>query len=200
MYDEFDQVYCYEQSEVLINNFNVQDPEQLKEIERLLTGARLLELYKKPLKGKFDVNHLKRIHFHIFQDIYSWAGQFRIVDISKGTLFCHAEFIEKEVKKLLTQLKKENFLQGLETPRTIERAAYFLAEINAIHPFRDGNGRAQREFLRELMLSCGYHVDYSKIEPKAMIDVSIASYAGDNGPLIKLLNSCTVKTSELDSA
>ena len=191
MADESDAVYCYPHTDVLINHFNARDAEQLRQVERMLTGARLIELYRQPAPGTFDAGHLRRIHHHIFQDLYFWAGEFRVVDIAKGSLFCHAEYIEREVDRLLGGLRREHCLRRLERPQLIVRAAHYLSELNAIHPFRDGNGRTQREFLRELLLGCGLHADYSRIaDPRDMIEASIAAYGGDNQPLIRLLDHC----------
>ena len=83
----FDEVYCYKNSEILKNNFNETDPQILSQYERMFTGARLVDLIKKPLKGNFDLNHLKKIHHYIFQDVYPWAGELRRVNISKEILF-----------------------------------------------------------------------------------------------------------------
>lgn len=199
MNDEFDVVYCYPESDVLINNFNIQDNNRLKEIERVLTAARLIELYKKPITGKFNLAHLKKIHYHIFQDIYPWAGQIRTVDIAKGFMFCHTAFIERELEKLFLQLKKDHYLQKYNTTQVINKIAFYFGEVNAIHPFRDGNGRTQREFFRELLLTIGFNIDYTKVEPKAMIDASIASFNGDNSHLIKLFSICINKILNYDN-
>ena len=87
----FDEVYCYKNSEILKNNFNETDPLILSQYERMFTGARLVDLIKKPLKGNFDLNHLKKIHHYIFQDVYPWAGELRRVNISKEILFCDGQ-------------------------------------------------------------------------------------------------------------
>lgn len=191
--EEYDTIYCYHNSNVLINNFDIKDNQRLKQIERVLSAARLVELYKTPIKGNFDLKHLKKIHYHIFQDLYPWAGQLRTVNISKGSLFCQACFIEKEANKIFDKLKVDNYLKNLNFESLINKSAYYFAEINALHPFRDGNGRAQREFLRELLLNAGFSVNYTKFTPKMMIDASIASFNGDNSYLIRLFSHCISK-------
>ena len=139
----FDTVYCYPGTEVLINNFGEHDPKVLSQLERMCTAARIVDLLKKPVSGNFDLTHLKKIHHYIFQDIYTWAGQFRMVNISKELLFCDANFIEKELNKLFLKLKSENYLKDCTEDNIASKAAYYLGEINAIHPFREGNGRTQ---------------------------------------------------------
>ncbi len=188
-----DNIYCFPGTDILRNIYTERDPENLEKLERMLSGARLVDLLKKPIKGHFDVKHLKKIHHYLFQDIYSWAGKFRICDISKGVHFCKAEFIEKELGKLFAKLKEENYLENLNEEALFSRAAFYLGEINAIHPFRDGNGRTQREFIRELMLARGYKLDYSRCDPKMMLSASIDSFAGDNTLMIELIKICTIR-------
>lgn len=189
----FDEVYCYKGTEVLVNNFKERDPKILSQLERMYTGARIVDLLKNPIKGQFDLNHLKKIHHYIFQDIYPWAGQLRKVNISKQILFCDAQFIEKEITKVFLALRKENFLQDCKEDEIASRAAYYLGEINAIHPFREGNGRAQREFIRELLLPLGFYVNYALAEPKMMLYASIDAFAGDYNLMTRLFETCIIK-------
>lgn len=189
----FDTVYCYPGTEVLINNFGEHDPMVLSQLERMCTAARIVDLLKKPVSGNFDLTHLKKIHHYIFQDIYSWAGQFRMVNISKELLFCDVNFIEKELNKLFFKLKGENYLKDCSEDNIAAKAAYYLGEINAIHPFREGNGRTQREFIRELLLPTGFYVDYSRCNAKMMLYASINAFAGDYTLMTELFDKCIVR-------
>ena len=189
----FDTVYCYPRTEVLINNFGEHDPKVLSQLERMCTAARIVDLLKKPVSGNFDLTHLKKIHHYIFQDIYSWAGQFRMVNISKELLFCDVNFIEKELNKLFLKLKGENYLKDCSEDNIAAKAAYYLGEINAIHPFREGNGRTQREFIRELLLPTGFYVDYSRCNAKMMLYASINAFAGDYTLMTELFDKCIVR-------
>lgn len=189
----FDEVYCYKNSEILKNNFNETDPQILSQYERMFTGARLVDLIKKPLKGNFDLNHLKKIHHYIFQDVYPWAGELRRVNISKEILFCDVNYIQPEIEKIFEKLKSENYLRDFPKDQVYKKAAYYLGEINAIHPFREGNGRAQREFIRELLIPLGLHVDYSLCSPEMMLHASIESFAGDYHLMEDLFFKC-IKT------
>ena len=188
----FDKVYCYPGTEVLINNFNEHDPRVLSQYERLYTGARIIDLLKKPIQGKFDLPHLKAIHKYIFQDIYPWAGELRQVNISKEILFCDSQFIEKTINKVFDELAQENFLRDCSEKKIAEKAAYYLGEINAVHPFREGNGRAQREFVRELLIPLGFKVDYSLCDPKMMLYASINAFAGDYELMTELFDKCII--------
>lgn len=87
--------YCYPGTDVLINKENIKDPKALAEYEADMTIIRQYELeVEQSVKGKFGITHLTRIHKYIFQDIYPFAGKFRLDNISKGsTGFCKSEFI-----------------------------------------------------------------------------------------------------------
>ncbi len=189
----FDKVYCYPGTEVLINNFKERDPKVLSQLERMLTAARVVDLLKKPVKGKFDLLHLKKIHHYIFQDLYPWAGEIRCVNISKEILFCDAQYIEKEISKVFNKLQNENFLKDCPDSQIASKAAYYLGEINAVHPFREGNGRAQREFIRELLLPLGFYVDYSRCPPDMMLYASINAFAGNYELMTRLFEKCIIE-------
>jgi cell filamentation protein len=89
--------------------------------------------------------------------VYSWAGRIRTVRISKGgNPFCYPEHIDREMKQLFADLKKREFLRDMIVGEFAEGAAHFLAEVNAIHAFREGNGRTQLSFLKILAERAGH--------------------------------------------
>ena len=116
-----------------------------------------------------------------------------MVNISKELLFCDVNFIEKELNKLFLKLKSENYLKDCTEYNIASKAAYYLGEINAIHPFREGNGRTQREFIRELLLPTGFYVDYSRCNAKMMLYASINAFAGDYTLMTELFDKCIVR-------
>ena len=116
-----------------------------------------------------------------------------MVNISKELLFCDANFIEKELNKLFLKLKSENYLKDCTEDNIASKAAYYLGEITAIHPFREGNGRTQREFIRELLLPTGFYVDYSRCNAKMMLYASINAFAGDYTLMTELFDKCIVR-------
>jgi cell filamentation protein len=184
--------YTYPGTDLLRNIPDIRDAERLADFEANATVARLVELDAAPLKGRFDVGHLRAIHRHIFQDVYSWAGKFRTVNISKaGQLFGAAAFVEASLQDLLRRLRSENHLRGLEPQVFARRAGFYLGEINAIHPFRDGNGRAQREFLRELGLQAGFRIDWTKVTRGQMMAASVESFrADDSSGMAAVMEQC----------
>ena len=179
--------YCYPNSRALKNKLNIHDFEELSLAERKLAKYRARELFENPIIGKFDFNHLKSIHRYLFQDIYDWAGEVRTVDIAKGNLFCRAFAIEPEADRIFGELKKEHHLQNLPVASFGKRLAYYFSEINALHPFREGNGRTQREFIRQLALQNSYFLSFVGIEDAEMINASKASFNLDYTPMENII-------------
>jgi len=186
---ESSDTYTYPGTDVLRNLLDIRDPEQLAAFEANATAARLIELDEVPLAGGFDVKHLKAIHQRIFQDVYRWAGEFRTVNISKGGhLFGVAAFVEPALHEVLRKLPGERYLEGLAPQTFSTSAGYYIGEINAIHPFRDGNGRAQREFIRELAAQAGFVIDWSRVSRIQMMAASLASFrTGDSSGMTALI-------------
>ena len=167
---EYDTTYCYPQANVLKNKLNIKDADSLLEAERSITALRILELKQSYLDGKLDFSYFKHLHFYIFQDIYGWAGKTRTVNISKGSQFCLCQFIDDQAIELFQKLERENYLVDAEN--IAERLSFYLSELNAIHPFREGNGRAQRMFIEILADKAGYEVDFSEVTAEEMIEAS----------------------------
>ncbi|MDD9150484.1 Fic family protein [Sporolactobacillus sp. CQH2019] len=167
-------VYCYPGTDVLINKLNIRDQNRLDASERKLSGIRLMELIKNPVADqKWNLVHLKTIHRHIFQDIYPFAGALRTEQISKGNFrFASPLYIGSEADRIFQALKKEQYLTGLRKNNMCERMAYYFSEINVLHPFREGNGRTEREFLRTLVLKNGYTLDFKKISRSELLKAS----------------------------
>jgi len=181
--------YLYPGTKVLKNLRGLTDPDLLERFEARRTHRRIAELIDTPVAARFDVAHFKAIHRHIFQDVYEWAGQFRTVNISKGGhVFGLAAFLEPVVQQILEKLASENYLVDLDAPMFADRAAYVLGELNAAHPFREGNGRTQREFLREVGLQAGHYIDWRATTQEEMTEASRLSHAsGDRSRLAKLI-------------
>lgn len=192
-----DKKYCYPNTDILVNKLNIINKENLFQAEKELTFIRLQELQEKPIIGNFDFSHLLRIHEYIFQDIYEWAGQIRTVEIGKGNLFCTTACIqsygESVFNKYYAQCKdnernRQDFIKALSDN---------YADLNALHPFREGNGRAQREFARTLCLDCGYIFDLSCTTHEEMLKASqIAFDKGDNTFLHTIFSKAVLPKSE----
>ena len=170
--------YVYPATNVLKNLRDLRDLESLARFEAAATSRRLEELRELRQPGKFDIAHLKAIHGYIFQDVYPWAGEFRTVNIARPGQFYFAFFnmIVSALESAFQTLPKENYLAGLDARAFSNRAAYYMGEINAIHPFRDGNGRTQREFIRQLAVRNGFAVQWSRITREQMGEASKRSF------------------------
>jgi cell filamentation protein len=187
--------YVYPETNVLRNLRDIRDAGQLSKFEAIATTRRTVELEHKPIQGRFDARHLQEIHHHIFQDVYEWAGAFRTVNISKsGDPFAFVEHIVSSLDKTFAELKRELHLVDWDSDRFALRGAYYLGEINAVHPFREGNGRAQREFIRELGLHSGLMIDWRQISREEMIEASRRSLRIDNAGLEQLLRKALDKS------
>jgi cell filamentation protein len=165
------------QNAVPDNKFGLTSQAELQRRETPLALRRLLELQLSPIAGCFDTGHLQAIHRYIFQDVYDWAGELRRVAISKpGAFFPPPEYLKSSLDALFAELGREDCLKNLPSPAWARRAACFLGEINAIHPFREGNGRAQREFIRELALVAGHRLVWANLTQEEMIQASQLSF------------------------
>lgn len=189
-----DIIYCYPGSSVLINYYDIRNEGQLLEVEKKLSMLRILELQNHPILGDFSLKHLCEIHRYIFQDIYPWAGKLRTVDIAKENLFCRAELIETSAKEIFPKLRKMlSDKKVIDSEDIAKQLAYFFSEINALHPFREGNGRAQREFIRVCALSLGYDFDLRKTTPAEMLEASKASFLCEYGLMEAIFLKCLDK-------
>lgn len=181
MYEAIADPYCFKGTSVLRNRLGLRDQEALDAFEAEATAQRFSE----PLPiGRFGVAHYRAVHRHLFGDVFPWAGRFRRVRIAKGgSMFCYPEHIASEMARIFGELKAKAWLRGLSVDAFAQEAAHFLAELNAIHPFRDGNGRTQLAFVTLLAFAAGYQVDFERIEPKSFMDAMIESFQGRERPL-----------------
>ena len=185
--------YFYENTDVFVNYFDVRDQTILTQIETDITLNRISELSANPIKGRFGITHLLRIHKYIFEDIYPFAGKTRNENIFKDTtLFCNCEYIHENFEQIYSQLKKENFIKHLEINMFSERLAYYMAEINIIHPFREGNGRAIREYIRCLALANSYVINWNAVDKEHLLNAMIMSVNKD----YSRLKDCLYKSIE----
>ncbi|MCF8495960.1 MAG: Fic family protein [Alphaproteobacteria bacterium] len=165
------QLYKYPNSDVLRNKLNIRDHAALSETERRLVTDRIVESVP---AGNFDLEHLQTIHKHLFQDIYDWAGDIRQVQIHKGdSVFMPPKKIESAMQYVHTQLKDQNYLQDLNQEDFSKKAGIVLGDVNHIHPFREGNGRTQFQYLKQLGERAGYKIDLSCFDRDDWIKASI---------------------------
>jgi len=154
-YIDPDYTYTDPKTGVLRNLANVADFEMLLFIESGAVTKRLAELQINPIKIR-DCSSLFDIHKHLFQDIYAWAGQKRTVEISKGDKpFFPLSYFRNAfmfIDRLIAEYRK---IAKNDKPQLAHKLAEILDNVNYLHPFREGNGRTQREFLRVLAMEKG---------------------------------------------
>ena len=180
-------IYCYENSDVLINKFGIKDESTFRKTERFYAGIRQYELKRSPLNGKFDFDHLKAIHHYLFQDLFYWAGKTRTVAIAKGNLFCLPQYIDSFAKDLFSNLKNSKYFLNQNKEQLIISITNLLGDLNALHPFREGNGRTQREFVRYIAGINGYGLNWAVVTSEENITASYESVNGNNGKLQSLI-------------
>ena len=183
-----DDTYCYLGTDVLRNKAEITNAEDLDAYEGELSTLRSIEILENPIAGQFDLAHLQRIHLALFQDVYDWAGKVRTVDISRGnSRFANVRFIESAANEIFNKLARENWLKGLNADLLSKRLAHYLSEINALHPFREGNGRVQRIFISQLSQTAGYQLDYSDLEQEQIYHAMELAFNGDESILANLI-------------
>lgn len=188
-----DKTYCYPDTDTLINRLDIHSSSRLVEAEIRIVSIRLYQLQVQPVSGSFDFEHLCRIHRFIFQDLYSWAGELRTVNIAKKSLFCLTQHMTGYAQTIFPAYYHD-CMQAKDKPdEFIHVLAEHYADLNALHPFREGNGRSKREYCRELCLKCGYIFDLTHTCRDEMIQASIDSLdKGDNTGLEAIFHKCII--------
>lgn len=176
VYTTTQSIYCYPNSNVLKNKLNITDNSILKTAEEEITLIKQMELLKNPIGGNFTKAHLMNIHKFIFEDIYSFAGKIRREQISKAdTMFYPPNLIDRELDKVFAKIKEKNMIRESDKEKAFDNLAYVMAELNIIHPFREGNGRSIREFIRLMAKRMGYDINWGNIDREELLSASIQS-------------------------
>ena len=190
--------YLYPKTETLKNRANLRDPRELAAFEASATARRLRELRERPLPGAFDADHLRGYHHWIFQDVYPFAGEFRIVTLGKAPIvgelsqwFTPPERLNQEAARICQRLAQANHLQGLSRAEFAQQAAQLLADLNGLHPFREGNGRTQRMFLSDLAHQAGHELHFDVVSRERMGLASRQAMQGDVTMMARLLDEIT---------
>ena len=201
--------YCYPESSVLINKYDIQDQRTLDKIERNVTALMLVKLQTKPLpspKELFSVNYFIDLHRQVFEHLYPFAGKIRSENITKGnTPFCRPEFIYKYLNmlfdKIFDDIKKIKSKEDI-----IVFLSYYYSELNVVYPFREGNGRIMREYLRQVVLFINknlgfdYELDFSNVtleDKNNLMNGSIISAMNGNLELLNKFFNSMLKEKEV---
>lgn len=170
---------CYPGTAVLVNKFDIRDEKKLNEVESVLSSVRYAEWLNAPKADSFDFEHYKAIHRFLFSDLYDWAGQVRTVNISKkGTPFIPAESIESQAALIFKRLRDCNYFKNLPHDAFIKEITDFYCVTNALHPFREGNGRTQRVFLTQLIRNAGRDISFADLDTDLLMIATIQAAQG----------------------
>lgn len=186
-----DDPYVYPGTDVLRNAPGIRDGAELQRIEADLVSVRSLRLASQSIPGHYDLAHLQAFHRYLFEDLYEWAGELRTVVLARTDLFCLPEHIESYAAEIFERLSEERHLADLAREAFVDRLSHYLADVNALHPFREGNGRAQRAFFAQLAAESGYRMDWELVEPQRNVDAFVAAMHGEEGPLRELMSAIT---------
>lgn len=176
--------YLYPESTVLRNKLNLTSQQELDRFERSETAIRIAELKQRPINGDFDLAHMQAIHKEIFKNVYEWAGEIRTVDMAKGagkdrTVFTYVEDIPKHAAVVTDMVREANAGRGLDRKEAAMLLGDVYAEVNNLHPFREGNGRATREFMRELAERSGHELHFERVSKDIWNDAAKESAHGN---------------------
>jgi cell filamentation protein len=167
-YIDPDYTYTDPKTGVLRNLADITDPQDLLFFESAAVIKRAGELETKPIVIQSAATLLE-IHRYLFQDVYRWAGQKRTVEISKqGKPFFLTTYFDNGFAYVDTLIVNYRKVNPIDKPQLARHLAILLDNINYLHPFRDGNGRAQREFIRVLALEKGYALN---LNPPDNLDI-----------------------------
>lgn len=185
MYDAVEDPYCYPGTTILRNRAGLRDQAALDAFELDMTTQRASE----PLpSGRLSVRHYFAVHRHLFGDVYAWAGRRRTVRIAKdGSTFAYPENIDREMTRLFGWLREHRYLRGMPAGDFARDITYFLADLNAIHPLREGNGRTSLAFLALLAAQAGHPLHLDRLESDEMLRAAIESFYGSNARLEALI-------------
>lgn len=177
-----DDPYVYPGTDTLINKFGIRDLQQLKIVEAEITVSRIAEIPQIP--ATLDYEHYKSLHKHVFQDLYVWAGEPRTISMQKGySNFVEADQLDQKRIEIFDKLKKDNYLKQLPVEEFVDRAAHFIHNLNMLHLFREGNGRIQRLYLKQLAHQAGYSLNLANRPKEELLAAFIQAEDGNTLPL-----------------
>lgn len=190
-YIDPDDIYTNPKTGVLWNLAGATDHSALTFTEAAATAKRANELRVKPIRV-IDSGTLFAIHRHLFQDLYNWAGERRKVEISKsGKQFFPLSHFDNALKYINDLLEEYKRIDMQDKSKLSRKLAEILDAVNYFHPFRDGNGRTQREFVRFLALEKGWELNLNPPDNMEVFDRYMAgTINGDVNILTDLIHDC----------
>lgn len=185
--------YFTEHDSFLENYLGITDPNELTKVESEIVPLRIAEILKNPPDGDLDFKYLCDVHRFLFSDIYLMAGHVRTVDIAKGnSAFCYAQFIAPEQKRIFEKADKAFSSDNLFKDEFVARLTELSSDLNALHPFREGNGRTIRTFLSIVCMRHGYNINFDNVNTEVLLSADVAAFYG-NLDLLRELYSTIIE-------
>ena len=180
---------CYPGTTVLINKLGIKNQAHLDESETLIVGVKSLQYELTPFPEELNFNHYKRLHKLLFDELYEFSGQLRTIDMSKQhTHFCPVHDVEDLAGRIFSRLAYMNYFRGLKREVFVRELADLYASINYLHPFREGNGRTQRLYFRQLAYRAGYKLNFASLDSDRMMLATIHAASGIQDSLIQIFD------------
>lgn len=198
--------YLLADGRTLRNRVGATTPEMLREREDRRVEARALTLRERGLPAAYDLAGLRAIHRHLFQDVYDWAGEVRTVSIrrSRDGWFAPLDRIEDAMDAVATYLRDTDNLRTFDPSDVPGALASVYDVVNQTHPFREGNGRVQREFITALARESGHRLDWTRATlgrpgyESENDQASRLARTGDRGPLRAMFARITTTPGAID--
>ena len=179
MYECVNSKYVYEGTEILKNRLNIKNEKRLKEYEVKMVAVKTAILMKENKKHNFDEEYFKYIHYFLFCDVYDFAGIYREENILKDNfIFSDFRYISDNIKDIFKKINIEK-MKTMKFNELISFISEIMTDLNVLHPFREGNGRATREFIREILLELGYKINFFEIDYDEIVEVSKEAVVND---------------------
>lgn len=187
--------YLFHDVNVLENIPGIRDERELELFEDAIADTSILEIEHFIHHQKINFRLWGKIHKTLFKEVYRWAGEIRTVGLSKGnSSFAQPAYIESNAERIFKEFREEKELQGLAKEEFVKRLAHYYNELNALHPFREGNGRSLKVLLTEIALRVGFELNWAEMSRKENEEASIAGFYGDNAPFASLFRRIVKNT------
>lgn len=172
-----DDIYCYSNTDVLKNKLSIHDKKRLQNAEKKIVMIKLYNMIQNTKNSKRPKNiytpeYFLKIHKELFCNIYDFAGKYRKVDIAKGSFrFAECILLEKMMQVIFSEIAEDfEGLENISKEKLAKLLAKHMANLNVLHPFREGNGRTTREYVRQIAYYFGYILDFNTFSDKEILE------------------------------
>jgi cell filamentation protein len=180
-----DDPYVYPGTTILRNKLGIRDGAELNRVERLLARQRASEGIP---TGDFGLGHLQAIHRHLFSSLYDWAGEVRSVELTKdGHQFMFRQYIESGMADVHRRIVASDYFKGATGSAFAGEAGRIIGDVNYVHPFREGSGRTQLLYLKQLAVNAGHPLDLRHVPAGAWIEASRRAHDADYAPMGRVI-------------